>query len=514
MDPSTTHGAVDPASPAPTPARDPETLPSELFSKILGNLDLASAKELRLSSKSLAEKCLGPEFTSHFAHQKTDLSASSLEGLAALASHKVLAPAVSHLTVLSTTFDLQGLTKQVSTKRRTVTTTNGPIFSSTEERLTEEELKRAEDELAWCRAQIEEREKQTDESVIDSLASSLKAFEKLDTLDIEGAVSTDMGSGSAPPHTIRDWQSLWVRNTKVFRLVMLAIARSGVPVKTLTVFRSTNRCSVPAGDVTALLPQLDAEPNAAVALGAVENFAISVSTPVQLDAAKIDAKVATLEGIDQVWHRAFGSNTGQFSAADPEASADENFPGVAGLLGRMPNLEAFDVHLYSTLTNGLSEAWWKMFARIADEVELPRLEQVMIRGLPAREDELLTFLRKHHGINELMINEMSLESGRWQPVFDYFAKATALTKLHLANLFDGGYVVSLELAEGRDIGRDPDPRDYFPCTGGPSKVFKRSFEEETIRAGLVFKDEPMGRPLGSPQLMWWRNKRKADFGPP
>jgi hypothetical protein len=104
------------------------------------------------------------------------------------------------------------------------------------------------------------------------------------------------------------------------------------------------------------------------------------------------------------------------------------------MFSKMKKLDAFDLHMIDAL-RGPSTGYEKIFAHIADEVELP-LTQVFLRGLPASEESLLKFIDNHPNISHLDIREMGLKSGSWTTVIRQICQMPALTRLHLSNLWD------------------------------------------------------------------------------
>ena len=114
---------------------------------------------------------------------------------------------------------------------------------------------------------------------------------------------------------------------------------------------------------------------------------------------------------------------------------EENFPGIARMLCRMPKLDTFDLHMINAL-NGPSTQYQKVFEHIANEVELPLLTQVFIRGLPASEESLLKFIDNHPTISDLHINDVELTSGSWKRTIRRVSQLPALSSLSLSNLWE------------------------------------------------------------------------------
>jgi len=105
------------------------------------------------------------------------------------------------------------------------------------------------------------------------------------------------------------------------------------------------------------------------------------------------------------------------------------------MLRLMPKLDAFDLHMLNTL-QGSSSKYGKIFEHVANDVKLPCLTQVFLRGLPASGKSLLKFLNNHPTISDLSIEEMTLTDGSWKQVIEHVFQLPNLSKLYLSNLCD------------------------------------------------------------------------------
>ena len=104
------------------------------------------------------------------------------------------------------------------------------------------------------------------------------------------------------------------------------------------------------------------------------------------------------------------------------------------MLGRMTRLDAFDLHMMHTL-KGPCTSYQKIFASIANDVKLPFLTQVFLRGLPSSEESLFKFVENHSNISDFNIREMDLTSGSWKNVIQRLLQIPALIRLSLSNLW-------------------------------------------------------------------------------
>ncbi|KAF2258582.1 hypothetical protein CC78DRAFT_621679 [Lojkania enalia] len=482
-------------------------LPSKSTEKILSNISLQDIKNLRLVSKSLAKQCIGPSFKQHFKTKTTSFSPESLDSLITLALHPELGPAVQNLTIQAEAYDTSEVNRVLRTKRRRVVKQSGVFTQTTEPPCTEDELLHAQRDLEWLQEQIHSYSTVSEATVSDTLATALHAFGELQILDLDCIVYV-APEKTMPPISAPEWYPIWQTASRSFRVLSLAIAKAQIPIDTLTIFRTAPRCSVASFDITKHVPALR-ENGFADAGPKIKNFALSVSSRVVTDFAQIEEARKKLEGVEKVFHNAMGSHIGLLPADSPEATAAENFPGIAELLSMMPNLEAVDLHFYTTL-KGRVNAYSQIFDAVAEKCRFADMGQVFLRGLPLTEDALLRFLGNHPKTKELTLYESMLFAGSWEKVFAHLSAAHMLKKLHLSNLWSSeGHLMNLAPFENTEISH----RQAYPCFGG-AMVHTRDIKEKELRAGLKFKAAPSGRAMGSPAFVGWIERRKLEVGPP
>jgi len=480
-------------------------IPVELVERIAKDLDLASIRNLRLTTKSLGDRCCGPCFKRFLTHQRTDLTPDSIRTLCQIATHPMLGSAVQHLTVLAIIYDKSELDSMLSTKRGRFISKNpmgGTAYGPCPTEEEQVELQNSSERL------VERRRRQqqltSDASEVQSLTDALRKFGTLAVLAVEAAV--DQGFDEyVSTSLVREWHPVWVRAAKVYRNTMLAIARSSVAVDSLQVFKVTQHCSIPTRDVNAPLLELEAA-NFARAAEHIKAFSISISTKVKNDAHEIDNFDACL------------------SEDNPETVADGNYPGVARLLAQMPNLESLDLHLYVTLRDP-PNSYVKVFTPIADDVKFPFLRHCALRGIRCNEESLLSFLRRHNDLLTLELHEIHLQSGSWSPIFTHMAGMPQLQRVELSNLWKPGdgpvHLAPLSRKWKSDWGPSGDETDRRDCSfpragaNGGLHVYARSFTAGEIRKErFEFAEGPRGRAMGSPRVMRWSETRRAEYGPP
>ncbi|KAL8855445.1 MAG: hypothetical protein Q9178_007915 [Gyalolechia marmorata] len=403
----------------------------------------------------------------------------------------------------------------LSTKRRRIHEQQGVFSVTTEPKATQEELDEAQksrDRLVKRRS--EQQQMRRDESDVKLLAAALRSLRTLDVLAVGAAIDQGSEEKLITPSAAREWHPTWIRGSQVYQIVMLAIAHSGVAVNTLTIYHGPLRCSIPTWDVNQLLPTLDSM-NFAAAAQHIRAICLSVSTKVETDAQKIADARASMSEADRAYYEAgMGTTADLLSDEDPVALADENYPGIARLLERMPNLETLHLHLYNTL-KGSANSYVKVFSSIADELVFPSLCRLTLRCLYCDEASLLKFLRAHAKIERLELREIHLLSGSWSPILEHLVTMPSLQHVTFHNLW--------RPEEGMlNLGpKDPSQSDWkydmessFSCMSG-RMVHTRSFSQKDIQSErFEFADKPAGRPKGSPQVHRWITERSAECGPP
>lgn len=485
-------------------------LPVEVLEYTLEYLDLNSIGSLRRTCRGIARDSMGPRFLSFFQEQTTDLSRESLVVLHDVATHPTLGGAVRKLIIEAPVYNTCANQPSLGTGRWSDSALVEPAP--------------CEAFAAWLHAKQQAHDAFTaSDAVIESLASVLTALGTLDALELDACLVDGPTRKRAlwrPPRP----DAYWDLASRTFAVTVLALARSGVAVEALRVFRDTNRCSVRASDISDILPAIQGPGStfAASTGSRMKSLALSLSTPCRPTSNYLD------------------HDNGGNSALPPAATCH----GVAELLALMPGLETLDLHLYSTAGpfRGYVMAHDRLFARIADTVRLPALRVLWLRGLPVTETGLLTFLGSHSGIEELYLQSVRLTTGSWTPILELIGTMPALEKLHLSSLYvsprEGlSWGSLLNLCPGppcalhygneeRDFGALPVLRgeklaktfswdgDGAPLAGG--LVHTRDMTREDIRGGeglLAFKPAT-GRPNSSAKRMRWCSYESLVFGPP
>ena len=484
-------------------------LPIVALETVLQSLDLASIKNLRLTSRVLGENCVGPQFKSFFRHPKTDLSQHSLRNLDALISNLRLGSAVESVTLVAVVYDFETLEEILTTKRKNHIESRGGIRKVTYSTCSKEELVATREELDWMHARQREYDDQHIPTVADELASILKKLGQLKSLRLDASCVQGLDE-TRPISLVDELVPVSISASRVFSIATLAMAKSRVNVGTLEVFKDAIQCSVQSADITNHMVNLE-DGNFSVTGQHIKELALSFSTRVYMELEEAGGVPSPTE---------FPARPRYDYQLDidenPHALAPDNFPGVAGMLGYTPNLEALDLHMYQT-AEGNGEAYSQLFTRVAKDVQLPALERVVLRGLYVKGEDLLLFLTNHPNIKTLHLLTISL-SDSWEPIFAHLSSMPALEYLWLSALRGDGKTVNLDpekekFSQPMDHRRiNPTSRfDWYPL-GGASLVHTREIYHEELREGLHFKPSPRGGLMGSGRTMRFHQSQTLLYG--
>ncbi|KAJ5003470.1 hypothetical protein K4K48_011842 [Colletotrichum sp. SAR 10_66] len=180
------------------------------------------------------------------------------------------------------------------------------------------------------------------------------------------------------------------------------------------------------------------------------------------------------------------------SATDRRALAKENFPGLAGLLGYMQNLETLEIHLHNTL-KGKTFAYSEMLDLVADQVKLPKLRKLTLDMVPVNEASFLTFLANSPFIEDLSLRFVHIRQGSWESFLGNITNPLAKLQLdcisddtrNSINLWPDGLPGMQE--EDSDVSHDDEEDVDVSSLDSAKNLYKRDFNTEEIRQGLVLR---------------------------
>lgn len=483
-------------------------LPLEVLETILTYLDLASIKALRLVDRELSVRCLGPHFVRHV-RASTDLTRDNLASLDALGRNPVLRQHVHDLTIQAVYYAADEANVRL-----------GRQPSPNDWREWEWTAPNLESDVDWLEKQRAAQEELSSEEVINSLTGTLQRFKSTSLKRITLDVSVVLGPGMRTNTRHGVWLETWTTASKVYKMTMAAVARSGIDITHLDIYRQTPNCAVFLSNYTRV-GGLDWK-----AIGTtLQHLQLSLCTDID----------------DGTWEWEYGRETSS-KVIDrtfghvvelPRGNKPQAVPGLIQLLQATPNLRHLDLHLYRFPVN--FDEYHSIFTALADQVTLPHLQSFALSGFPVIESSLPRFLSTHANLESLTLQEIHVVQGTWSPIFTYINNMASLTTVNLASLWwnvgtappsdDAGPIaapkklVNLHTTWDEQDPITPSKRfsqdggDHFFAGPGNYIVHRRSFDQEDIRRGLVFRPTPkLG--MGSARRNAWKNHRHQTYGPP
>ncbi|PYI20820.1 hypothetical protein BO99DRAFT_431284 [Aspergillus violaceofuscus CBS 115571] len=339
----------------------------------------------------------------------------------------------------------------------------------------------------------------------------------------------------------KDWQPLWARAAQILSLVLKAMVRSRVSVKSLDIFRDTDKCCIPIDKITDIASNLGP---AQLAILGKDLISLKLSISMALEDSLQDEVEEDEEEEDEDEDEEEEKEKEE-EGEDPRPVLEDGTPGIASLfLKSAPALRELDLTFRRT---AYGEELFHYYDRIVDsiahETQLPLLERCALSGFAVKGQSLLLFLQKHSGLRSLTLHECHLTTGSWTPIFAHLERSMpSLENLSLKNLF-GRHTQNMKYAQPRrhapDLGPNPHAADdenegkgmvvLLPVwdTNRPLRwtsyshsnglaVHTRDFTREDLAKGLVFRPlrKGPGRALGSPELMRWHKSRTQLYARP
>lgn len=496
-------------------------LANEIIESIVVLLHLSDICNLRLTSRLVAIKVTQDHIKSFYRSKTIDLTRPSLEAFVAATQSGLLGCLVQHVTLTGIANNPKGLESILRKKSRPVVDRNGPIFMSTEERCSAEELAKAERDLETINRRRREhqqlRESEQDVTLLTKAFENIASNGKdgLRSISLEVAMYRDDADEHQRPVGGMGWKYNWQAAADAFKASMPALAASGLQVQTLNLFNPENflRCSIASNELSAL--DFD-DPGVQSCLQSIKSLSISLSDRIIDETDK--ALQRTGDPGDEVDWSVPAQNR-PIEELRAEAADEKNFFGLARLVSLCTNLEELDLHYFNLAISVLSSEDAK------DEVVLQRLTQVSkgclpkmkkcrMRGFHVWEKDLLAFLRQSPNLQDLTLDNMMLTADEshdddnqpsYASIFGHCTKpSSGLQKLFFDDLFERGRLVYFD-AKGKA---------KFPSLGGTkgTNTLKREGREEVSQP--IKYQFAQGRPLGSPQAYYWRERRRAEYGPP
>ena len=379
-----------------------ESCPDNLIESIVELLNLDDIRNLRLTSKTLARKSSQYHLKKYFRTKHIDLTLNDLRRL-------VLGLQARELRSLVTNFTNLHLTGIVYETDTTFNGGNTPDINA----LTE-----AFDELAsHCQ-----------DGTLSSLTLRVVVIKK------DGERITPVKFDGNRYHR---WKPIWQCSTKTLNTVACAFAASELKIKSLDIFTDSDMqlCAIACDQLNTIHW---ASPGLADSLTTLNSLSIRLSARVTEFEQDYEPRSFT---------RKRARNQAQLRA---EVDDESNFPGLSRLLSLCSNLKSFEVIYSRTQT---SEAAGntafkaeKILQYIVRNKKLPILECCKLRGIFAKEEDLLDFLKRTKA-SEVSLECVNLRWGSFRSIFDYCtAPEAGITKLYFDSLDErGGHRVYFDI---------------------------------------------------------------------
>ncbi|KAK4507757.1 hypothetical protein PRZ48_001492 [Zasmidium cellare] len=495
-------------------------LANEIVESIVVLLNLPDICNLRLAGRLVATKVTQDHFKSFFRSKTIDLTKSSLEDFVAATQPHLLGCLVQDVTLIGIANNPRGLESILRKKTRPVVERNGPMFMSTEERCSDEELAKAERDLATINRRREEhqqlRETGQDVKHLGEAFTNLAANGKgpLCSLSLEVVMYRDDADEKQRPVSGLGWKYTFQAATDAFQTTMPALAASGLQVQRLNLFNPENflRCSIPSNELSVV--DLS-DPSLQNALQSIKSLSLSLSDRVLNETDK-DASRTGDPGDDIDW--SIAPKARPIEDLRAEAADETNFLGLANLVSLCTNLEELDLHFFNlaisvlTSEDSKDEVVLQRLAEVSKD-RLLNLKKLRLRGFHVWERDLLALIQQSPNLQDLTLDNMMLTAydadtkGSFISIFNHCTSPSSkIQTILFDDLFDSGRLVYFD-AKGEQ---------KFPVavwTKG-TNTLKIEGREEVVESHPIKYDFAQGRMLGSPQAYYWREKRRAEFGPP
>lgn len=503
---------------APSPL---EICPPEILEHTAQYLDLDDLRELRLTNKALAGLVARGTFQRYYRTKHVDVAPESLAEFVQMTRSGLLGADVENLVLTGVAIDTQHLTKVVEEKARWETEGNGPIFASTQHKLSSSELAEAEQALEALRARRTATEdfhrSGEDVDLLAEAFGNIAAYGKngkLPSLTLEVAILKEGLTQRLLPIQSRELNAVWETAEKVFRAAMGGLAGSGVPVQKLDAFTDQWQCSLSAG----ALGRIRSLPGQKLgeALKHLQSLSLSLSADVN-----VEKKMGGYE------------DEGQDLSGDVAERCRAE--GLADLLSECRSLKHLHLHWFLLRSIGVDSPLGEtLLERAVNSNRLSSLQSLTLRGLRFKGPTLLAVLQSAQ-IQDLRLDNVSIKSpnpdsfpGHFDEEPDYEAGEWEVPQLALvtssvwtaifqhctskeadmsALYFNDLWGTRILHFHGEPGGESKLP--WTPPTGGGETLDRRG---EDVRKEIKY-GYARGRPMGSPQAYRWRQIRGRDYGP-
>lgn len=488
------------------------TWPPEVMESVAEHLSLDDLRSLRLVSRALAVSVAQDTFKRYYRTKHVDVSPESLSELVGMTAAGLQGSQVQNVVLSGLAVSTENLERIVEEKARWVREGNGPIFASTQHRLSDAELVRAKADLEA----LQQRKAELDgfcksgaaATLLAQAFGNLAAYGKaggLPALTLKVDVLQDDLTTKQPPIKTRSRATVWRAGQATFRAVMAGLQRSGMPLKKLDVLTEQWHCSLGWGALE-YVEQLRGT-GLERALGGLQSLSLSLSA---------DQKGSKTHGA--------GGSDGQLKRRREAADA-----ALAKFLSWCPRLAQLHIHWFM-----LREAMYdddaaeKLLHQAKGVSALQGISSLTLRGLRLQGSTLLSLL-KAAPIKNLTLQDVRIadceplppnrdmdreDSGfqdtkpallcpPWSAIFDHCTSSeTNMSSIFFDDLWGS------RLLHFRGVPGGPRMPWAPPTNGSPVLDRKGANVRDPIEYTYA-----RGRPLGSPDMYQWRSMHEREYGP-
>lgn len=493
-----------------------ESWPPEVFECTAKQLALADLCSLRLVSKAIAVLVAQDTFKQYYRTKRVDLSPESLTEFVHMTRSGVLGVDVENLVLTGLAVDTEYLEKIVKEKARWETEGNGPMFCSTQHKLSDAEhteAKQSLEELYRRKADLEQFHRSgRDVELLVQAFSNIAAhalYGRLPSLKLEVALSKDDLGKKLLPIQTRSRSTVWRAGEATFGAAVGGLAGSGMPLEKLDVMTDQWHCSL-CSEAMGYVQQLRGS-GLEQALSRLESLSLSLSADMKIDKEK--------EGEERT---------------DPEKETLRT-DVLADFLALCPQLTHLHLHWFLLRSAGYDNLLAEDLLEQATKSQaLSTLTSLTLRGLRFKGPTLLDLL-KSAPIRELRLENIRISdpeplpadhddesdpenpspanspepeavtSHAWNMIFTHCNSVSAdMSSVYFDDLW-GSRLLHFKNVPG---GRPKMP--WTPHTGGCETLAREG--REKVRKEIEYA-YARGRPLGSPQAYRWWVGREREYGP-
>lgn len=393
------------------------------FDTFIECCDVDSIKNLRLTSRTVNDRCLTPRFRKCFEKIVTTLDPERLDSLLSLLkdNHILGIQSIKRLTIMATVYDFAPLHLAIATNHWHTIYKHGTALDIAESKLTPEMIDMIRNGLTWMHAKKLMDDKHDAQPIINTLAYILRILGGLEELSLD--VLCIKGPGIlVPGGRAAEWAPVWDSAMETYRRTVEAMAKSQIPIEHFDVYSKPVRCSIESMEVTKHIDRDELfEMNFAKGVASkFKKFSLSFSPKTKINSLELQLLQRTQDGRKTPGlYSPLSPVKWQYQGSEPEFNHPDNHRGIAEMLNHMVVLEELDLHQYQVSSSDVIRND-QVFRQIS-QISLPKLRKITLRGIRTDQQDLMRFLIKHRNLTQIAFHNFHLTSGTWERIFHFLA---------------------------------------------------------------------------------------------